>query len=81
MDRQRADCRQVAERTADYLDGRLMPVTDARVALHLVSCAGCRAYVRQMAVLRQAISSLPRHTPTPINRLKLRQQFAAAHSH
>lgn len=74
-------CRQVVERTSDYLDERLHLLPNVRVALHLASCAGCRAYVTQTALVRHALSSLPRQTPSPIQRLKLRQQFAASHSH
>lgn len=74
-------CRHVVERTSDYLDERLHLLTNVRVALHLASCAGCRAYVKQTGLVRQALSSLPHRTPPPINRLRLRQQFAASHSH
>jgi predicted anti-sigma-YlaC factor YlaD len=74
-------CRDVADRTTDYLDERLPILTKVRVRLHLASCADCRGYVRQIALVRDATSLLPRPFPSPIARLRLRQRFAARHAH
>jgi predicted anti-sigma-YlaC factor YlaD len=57
-------CRDVTDRASEYLDDRLPILTKVRVGLHLASCAHCRTYVKQI-------------DPSPVNRLRLRQQFAA----
>ena len=70
-------CRDVTDRTSDYLDEQLPILTKVRVGLHLASCAHCRAYVKQIALVRDVLSLFPRRYPSPINRLRLRLAFAA----
>jgi predicted anti-sigma-YlaC factor YlaD len=74
-------CRDVAERITDYLDERLSILTKIRVGLHLASCADCRTYMRQIALVRDATTLLPKQFPSPIARLRLHQHFAARHAH
>jgi predicted anti-sigma-YlaC factor YlaD len=73
-------CRDVAEQATDYLEDRLPALTTIRVGLHLASCADCRAYVMQIGVVSSALRDLPKLYPSPINCLRLRQQFAAHHT-
>ena len=73
-------CRNVAERASHYLEDRLSLFTKIRVELHLASCAHCRAYVAQIGLISSALRSLPRFYPSPVNRLRLRRQFAASHA-
>lgn len=73
-------CRNVADRTTDYLDERLPILMKVRVGFHLASCADCRAYVKQIALVRDAAALLHRPLPSPINRLRLRQHFAYFHN-
>lgn len=70
-------CRNVVDRTTDYLEDRLPILTKIRVGLHVASCADCHAYVKQMALVPETIALLPRQLPSPVNRLFLRQHFAA----
>jgi predicted anti-sigma-YlaC factor YlaD len=70
-------CRDVAERASHYLEDRLPLSTKILVGLHLASCAGCRSYVKQIAAVCETLAGLPKLYPPPINRLHLRQQFAA----
>jgi predicted anti-sigma-YlaC factor YlaD len=70
-------CCDVTDRASEYLDDHLPILTKARVGLHLASCAHCRAYVKQIDLVSSALRSLPKLYPPPINRLHLRQQFAA----
>ncbi len=69
-------CRDIADRTTDYMEDRLPILTRVRVGLHLASCAGCRTYVKQLALISETVKRLPQPIPHAINRLRLRRQFA-----
>jgi len=73
-------CRDVAEQATDYLENRLPILTKIRVGLHVASCAGCRSYVVQIGLVSSALGSFPKLYLSPVNRLHLRQQFAAHHT-
>jgi predicted anti-sigma-YlaC factor YlaD len=73
-------CRSVTDRTSDCLDARLSVLMKVRVVFHLASCADCRAYVKQMALVRDTMAFLPKPLPSPINRLRLRHHFARCHA-
>lgn len=72
-------CRDVTDRSSEYLDDRLPMLTKVRVGLHLASCAHCRTYVKQLLLVRDTLASLPKPYPSPIQRLRLRQHFSALH--
>ena len=72
-------CRDLTDRASEYLNDRLPSLTKVRVGLHLASCAHCRAYVQQINLVSSVLRSLPKLYPSPVNRLSLRQQFAADH--
>jgi predicted anti-sigma-YlaC factor YlaD len=75
-------CCDVSDRASEYLDDRLPILTKVRVGLHLASCAHCRAYVKQIDLVSSAlrIRSVPKLYPSPVNRLRLRERFAARHA-
>ena len=73
-------CRDLTGRASEFLDDRLPILTKVRVGLHLASCAHCRAYVKQIELVSSTIRSLPKLYPSPLNRLHLRQRFAARHA-
>jgi predicted anti-sigma-YlaC factor YlaD len=73
-------CRDVTDRTSEYLDNRLSILTNVRVDLHLASCASCRVYLAQLNLISSALRNLPRLYPSTLNRLRLRQRFAARHT-
>ena len=73
-------CRDLTNRASEYLEDRLPILTKFRVGFHLASCADCRTYMKQMALVREAAAGLPKQYPSPINRLRLRQHFACCHS-
>ena len=73
-------CRDVTDRASEYLDDRLPILTKVRVGLHLASCAHCRAYVKQIDLVSSALRSLPKLYPSPLNRLRLSERFAARHA-
>lgn len=75
-------CCDVSDRASEYLDDRLPILTKFRVGLHLASCAHCRSYVKQIDLVSSAlrIRSFPKLYPSPVNRLRLRERFAARHA-
>jgi hypothetical protein len=73
-------CREVTDRASEYLDDKISILTKVRIGLHLGSCTHCLAYVQQIDLVSSALSSLPKLYPSPINRLRLRRQFAARHA-
>ena len=75
-------CCDVSDRASEYLDDRLPILTKVRVGLHLASCAHCRAYVKQIDLVSSAlrIRNFPKLYPSPVNRLRLRERFAARHA-
>lgn len=73
-------CRDVTERVSEYTEDRLPILTKVRVGLHLASCANCRAYLRQMVLICATVALLPKRSPSSIQRLRLRRQFAAHYS-
>lgn len=74
-------CRDVTDRASEYLDGRAPMLTRIRVGLHLAFCAHCRAYAKQIGLVRETLALFPKQAPSPVNRLRLRQQCAASRSH
>ena len=73
-------CRDVTDRVSKYLDGCIPILTKVQVDLHLASCTHCRAYVQQIDLVSSALKSLPKLYPSPANRVRLRQRFAARHA-
>ncbi len=70
-------CRQVAEWTSAYLDTRVKDATTVRMALHLAACAGCAAYVKQIATVRSVLRRLPGSGADSTQRDRLRRAFIA----
>jgi putative zinc finger protein len=73
-------CRDVTDRASEYLDNRLSVLANNSVGLHLMSCASCRVYMGQLSLVSSALRRLPPLYPSALNRLRLRQQFAARHT-
>jgi len=42
-------CKELSERSTDYLEGALSPAQGAGFKLHLLMCKHCRAYIDQLA--------------------------------
>lgn len=72
-------CRDVSDCASDYLDDRLPFLSKMQTGLHLASCADCRAYFRQMALIQDVVPRLPRQLPSRIVGIRLRQQFRMRH--
>ncbi|MEP7153873.1 MAG: zf-HC2 domain-containing protein [Nitrospira sp.] len=70
-------CREVAEWTSAYLDERVNDTSKIRMALHLATCTGCEAYVKQIASVRDMLGLLPMAVTEPAQHDRLRQAFSA----
>jgi predicted anti-sigma-YlaC factor YlaD len=70
-------CRALTRWASAYLDGRVLEVV-ARNTMdaHLASCAGCRAYVNQIALVSQTLQVLPGPIMESAQRDRLRRAFA-----
>lgn len=68
-------CREVVDWTSAYIDQHLDDAMKVRMALHLAACAGCEAYVGQIASVRNLLPLLP-GAESP-QRDRLRQAFIA----
>jgi len=73
-------CCEVTDQASEYLEDSLSILTKVRVGVHLASCIHCRRYVQQIDLVSSALNSLPKLYPCSVNRLRLRQQFAARHA-
>ena len=51
-------CRDLVELITDYLEGAMPLRERLRVRLHLLQCAGCRAYLEQMRATVRATGAL-----------------------
>jgi predicted anti-sigma-YlaC factor YlaD len=70
-------CREVAEWTSAYLEAHVDDPTKIRIARHLAACAGCDAYVQQIATVRDLLERLPKAEIQPARRDHVRQEFSA----
>ncbi len=51
-------CRTLVEQATDWLEGDMPTGERKEVELHLVTCAGCLAYMEQLRQTRQAMAQL-----------------------
>lgn len=58
-------CRDLAELITDYLEGRLALLDRVRFQLHLGICRDCRAYLKQMRGMVNALGALQAPLPPP----------------
>lgn len=52
-------CKEVMERSSDYLDGQLRLRERVGVRAHLAICVNCRRFMRQMRLSRVVLCRLP----------------------
>ena len=58
------NCKEIAERASDFLDGTLPWHARLEVRLHLMMCRFCREYVRQMTLVVRTLERLPGREPS-----------------
>ena len=51
-------CRTLVEQATDWLEGDMPTAQRKEIELHLVTCAGCLAYVEQLRQTRRALAQL-----------------------
>jgi predicted anti-sigma-YlaC factor YlaD len=69
-------CREVVECTTAYLEESVQGSARLSIDCHLAGCAGCRTYLKQIVLVREATALLPRPVVPPPKRTLLRQYFA-----
>jgi hypothetical protein len=74
-------CVDLVEMVTDWMEGGLDDDTRALVEEHLVLCAPCGAYVRQIRQAMQAMRTLDAEAPPSAVRQELLQAFRALHEH
>jgi len=68
-------CKQMTEMATEWLEGGLTEPVRRGFGEHLQGCDGCRAYVRQLEVTRQAVGRLPEPSPSPALNDRVMAQF------
>lgn len=56
-------CRELTELVTEYVEGRMSFVDRTRFQVHLGTCKGCRAYVRQMKATIGMLGALGKQEP------------------
>jgi anti-sigma factor RsiW len=70
-------CREVVEWASAYLDEHVGEDRKQQIALHLAACAGCGAYVGQIASVRDLVRLLPHVLDAPAESEQARRAVAA----
>jgi anti-sigma factor RsiW len=70
-------CREVVAWTSAYLDEHVGDDRKQQIALHLAACAGCKAYVEQIAVVQNLVRLLPQAVDLSAKSERLRQAGSA----
>jgi anti-sigma factor RsiW len=73
-------CQQAVELLTDYLEGALSPRARARLAGHLRTCDGCRAYLDQLQATISALGQAELQPPDPAVRAQLVELYRRYHA-
>jgi predicted anti-sigma-YlaC factor YlaD len=65
-------CKQLVERSSDYLDARLSLRERLGVRVHLAMCHNCRRFIRQMRLAREVLRKLPDTAESGVDALAAR---------
>jgi predicted anti-sigma-YlaC factor YlaD len=69
-------CREVVECTTAYLEESVQVSARLSIDCHLAGCAGCRTYLKQIVLVREATALLPTDV-SPSILCPTRRSFAA----
>ena len=67
---------EALSKATDFIEDILPVFTEAYISLHLASCADCRTYVQQLALVRDSLHKLPGAEMADRTRQKLLQRLA-----
>jgi predicted anti-sigma-YlaC factor YlaD len=70
-------CERIAAWVSAYLENHLADEEKVRIVLHLVACAGCDAYVKQIATVRRLLGQLPKTAPDSRQHRRLLGAFSS----
>ena len=70
-------CQEVVQWASAYLEDHVGDERKQQIVLHLAICAGCETYVKQIAMVRDAVGLLPKEKEQPSDSHRLRQAFIA----
>ena len=70
-------CRRIVELVTDYLEGVLDAESRRRFEEHLAGCGGCRRYVEQIDLTRQALGEVRDEDLSPEAWAALRGTFGS----
>lgn len=62
-------CKEQVARSSDYLDGQLSFREKLMVRHHLMFCANCRRFIRQMRLMQLTLKALPEHPVEDVDAL------------
>ncbi|MFJ2486129.1 anti-sigma factor family protein [Pseudomonas sp. NPDC087639] len=62
-------CKEQVARSSDYLDGQLSFREKLMVRHHLMFCANCRRFIRQMRLMQVTLKALPEHPVEDVDAL------------
>lgn len=71
------NCREISERTSDFVDAALPWRAQLEVRLHVMMCRFCREYVRQIRLVARTLGRLPRLDSAPAIDQELLELFRA----
>lgn len=72
-------CEQVVEMASDWMEGALSTADRVGLEVHLVTCAGCVAYIAQLKLSQQVLGRLDDEAPPPAIRRNLMDMFRRHH--
>lgn len=70
-------CQDVVQWASAYLEDHVGEERNRQIVLHLAICAGCEAYVKQIATVRDMVRALPQAEDEPSSHDRLREAFVA----
>jgi hypothetical protein len=68
-------CRDMSERMTDELEGVLAPEARRGARMHLLVCAHCRCFRRQLELTRDTLALVPREPVPPAEKAALMAAF------
>ncbi|WP_300629714.1 zf-HC2 domain-containing protein [Pseudomonas sp.] len=71
-------CKELVARSSDHLDGQLTLRERLLVRHHLMFCANCRRYIRQMRLMQATLKVMPQADEEPVEKLDALAERLAA---